>query len=344
MFYFCMFVATIKPMKKIIASFFLALTCIMPCRSFAWGKAGHELVAEIAFHYLDDATKQAVMKYLKRMTIEAASTWMDENRSDHFYDYMRTWHYIDITKGEEYHPSAEKNMLTVLNSAIYALQHKDGMKDKDIKQDLLLIFHLVGDLHQPLHTGYPEDKGGNTVEIKSPIYNGNLHSFWDTQIIEAENIKLDDCLALYNNFTAEEIKSINKLNVLQWMKQSRALLDGVYDFTDGKIDQAYIDKNKEVIKKQLLIGGLRLASILRNVFKVAQPQPSMGTAPANDTSAATNHLPAADYAKNGNSASQLMDAGNHASTDGTFSMGLFQIVANNSRQGRRQLTVPADRS
>jgi hypothetical protein len=264
-----MFAITIKLMKKIIASLSLLLMFAMPTYSYAWGKSGHEIVAQIAFNYLDEATKKEVMRYLKRMSIEQASTWMDENRSEPFYNYMRPWHYIDITKGEEYVPTAEKNMITVLKSAIYGLQHKETLSNKQISEYIKIIFHLVGDLHQPLHTGYPEDKGGNTIEIKSPIYNGNLHSFWDTQIIEAEGIKLKDCLDMYSLFSEAELKSINKINVLQWMKQSRSLLDQVYDFKDGKIERPYIDSNKIVIKRQLLIGGLRLASVLRDAFKPA---------------------------------------------------------------------------
>ena len=276
-------------MKKKLVVFYFLLLLTLPTQSFAWGKKGHELVAEIAFNYLDSATKQAVMKYLKNITIEEAATWMDENRSNRFYDYMRTWHYIDIDKGQEYQPSTEKNMLTILNSAFVSLQHKENLKERQIKEYLLIIFHLIGDLHQPLHTGYPSDKGGNSVEIESPIFNGNLHSFWDTQIIELENIKLEECLEFYSTFSTEELKTINKINFLQWMKQSRNLLDGLYNFTDGKIDRAYIDSNKIVIKKQLLIAGLRLANVLKNIFKGNAIQPEKGNVAIIDSSA-TNQL------------------------------------------------------
>ena len=273
-------------MKKKLVVFYFLLLLTLPTQSFAWGKKGHELVAEIAFNYLDSATKQAVMKYLKNITIEEAATWMDENRSNRFYDYMRTWHYIDIDKGQEYQPSTEKNMLTILNSAFVSLQHKENLKERQIKEYLLIIFHLIGDLHQPLHTGYPSDKGGNSVEIESPIFNGNLHSFWDTQIIELENIKLEECLEFYTTFSTEELKTINKINFLQWMKQSRNLLDGLYNFTDGKIDRAYIDSNKIVIKKQLLIAGLRLANVLKNIFKGNAIQPEKGNVAIVDSSTA----------------------------------------------------------
>jgi hypothetical protein len=43
--------------------------------------------------YLNKGVKDSVQKYLGTMTFEEASTWMDDVRSDHSYDYMKTWHY-----------------------------------------------------------------------------------------------------------------------------------------------------------------------------------------------------------------------------------------------------------
>ena len=235
-------------------------------KSLAWGREGHHLVAEIAFHYLDDKTKDAVKHYLGKMSIEDAATWMDDNRGNNYYDYMKTWHYINIEKGDKYSSVKEKNIVVILNSAIKLLEKKETLSDAKIKEYLLMIFHLVGDIHQPLHNGYPEDRGGNSIEIESPIYSGNLHSLWDTQIIESKGIGVNDCLKMYNTYTKEQIEAFKKIEVLKWMYQSRTFLDSAYDFKDGKITQEYIDRNAVVIKKQLLIAGLRLAAVLKDIF------------------------------------------------------------------------------
>ena len=235
-------------------------------KSMAWGKTGHHLVAEIAFHYLDDKTKAQVKHYLGKMSIDDAATWMDDIKSDNFYDYMKPWHYVDIEKGQKFHNSPEKNAVVILNSAIKLLEKKENMKDAKIKEYLMIIFHLVGDIHQPLHTGYPGDKGGNSISISSPIFNGNLHTFWDSRMLESKDVTMEDCLKQYDSYTKEEIQNIQKIDVLKWMNQSRSLLDGVYDFKDGNIDQAYIDKNVIVIEKQLLIAGLRLAAVMNDIF------------------------------------------------------------------------------
>ena len=255
-------------MKKVCLLFVLAaMFFTIPSRTYAWGAKGHGLVAEIAYHFLDDSTKSLVKKYIDNMSLEEMATWMDENRSNSYYDYMKPCHYIDMEKGEVYKPSAEKNLLTVLFSAITELRHMDGLKRKRIREDILLIFHLVGDLHQPLHTGYTSDKGGNTIDVHAQNFSSNLHSAWDTQILETEGINLDKCLQTYATFTSAEIDSFKKIQVLKWMYQSRSYLDTVYNFKDGYLDSNYIKTASNIIKKQLVIGGLRLAAILTDAFK-----------------------------------------------------------------------------
>lgn len=256
--------------KGIVALLLVTLMMTVPGRSFAWGKRGHELVAQIAYHFLDDATREIVKKYLGNLSFDEAANWMDNERSNSYYNYMRTWHYLDIDKGMEYDKnSTERNILTVLHSAIVDLRQYKTLKRKDIKRDILLIFHLVGDLHQPLHTGYAIDKGGNTIEITSPVVGGNLHSVWDTQIPEYKNLTLDSLLQTYATLDTAEVASIKKINELKWMYQSRSLLDTVYNFKNNYLDLDYINRSAIVIKKQLVIAGLRLASIFTEAFRGA---------------------------------------------------------------------------
>ncbi len=248
----------------------LATSFFLPRNSFAWSAKGHQLVAQVAFHYLDDSTKERVMKYLGKMSIEEASTWMDDMRSNDYYTYMRPWHYIDVEKGKEYSATAaDRNILIILNSAIEELRNMNDHKFKGIRNDLFILFHLVGDLHQPLHTGYPEDKGGNTtyVPFLQKSNSLNLHGIWDDAIISTKNITLEDCLKQYDTYTTDEINAIQQVNVLSWFHDSRLLLDNVYGYKNNFIDQQYVDESAEIIKKQILKAGLRLAAVLKETFK-----------------------------------------------------------------------------
>lgn len=255
-------------MKKTLSFLFaIVFASVLPSLSFAWGKKGHEIVAGIASALLDSNTKQTVQKYLDTITFEHASVWMDEVRSDHKYDYMKPWHYVNIEKGKEYVETKDDNIINALNKAIGELEHRSDLTDSAVKRNLLIIFHLVGDLHMPLHAGYGADKGGNTIKVKYLDHDGNLHWIWDTEIIETEHITTEDCMTIVKHYKKKKLAKIGNIDVESWMYGSRSYLDNVYDFNNNVIDQAYADKNKEIIENQLATAGIRLAAVLEKMFK-----------------------------------------------------------------------------
>ncbi|RYZ18599.1 MAG: hypothetical protein EOO16_22085 [Chitinophagaceae bacterium] len=252
-------------MKRWFLAPLLLLLLAAPTRSWAWGKQGHEMVAQIAFHFLDPAVRQKVLKALDGFSIEEAATWMDDARANHSFDAMRPWHYIDIEKGKDYQPAADKNALTILNGVIGKLQQQASFTG-NAQRDLLLLFHLVGDIHQPLHTGYPADKGGNSINVDYDNSQVNLHSLWDTRLIIDEKITVADCLNLYATWPPERAEAVRNTGLMGWMTESRALLPQVYAFSEGRIDKSYCAQNKALVEQQLLSAGLRLARVLERSF------------------------------------------------------------------------------
>jgi len=256
----------LPPMKKIILVAIIGMIFSTE-HAWAWGARGHGLVAEVAFSLLDSATKERVHKYFSDMTIEQAANWMDNIRSDHKYDYMKTWHYADAEKGEPYTPAKDGDAVAEIKVCLEALKNKDKMSDENIRKNILILMHLVGDLHQPLHVGYGSDKGGNSVQVMYNDRGGNLHHMWDTEIIETEHISLNDCMKRLKNFDKEELDMLSVINIDNWMKQPRSQLNNVYSFKDGTLDEAYVKKNKVIIEDEIAIAGLRLAAILKSTFK-----------------------------------------------------------------------------
>jgi hypothetical protein len=234
----------------------------------AWGKKGHELVAQVAFHYLDDATKKNVLQYLDGMSIEQAANWMDAIKKNHANDFMKPYHYADMEQGTNTILEGD-NIITILTTTLRELDHKETLSHDEIKKRILFLFHLIGDLHQPLHIGYSSDKGGNKVQL---LFRGrkktNLHSVWDTEIIKYK--KIDSTAVLKSrNYTAQDLVKVKKINIIKWAKQSRAYLKKVYDFNNEEIDDNYIESNYPIIENQLLDAGIRLAAILEKYFKTA---------------------------------------------------------------------------
>jgi len=78
----------------------LAATMLLSIHNtLAWGRTGHHLIADITKSIMNETAKENVQKYLGNISFEEASVWMDEMRSDHQYDYMKPWHYINIERG-----------------------------------------------------------------------------------------------------------------------------------------------------------------------------------------------------------------------------------------------------
>lgn len=253
------------------AFFAMALTVALlsnPTRSFAWGHQGHALVAEVAFHYLDENTKKNVLQYLDGMSIEDAANWMDAIKSDHANDFMKPYHYIDFEKGSTQAPEGD-NIVTVLDRTLKELDHKETLSHDDIKRRILFLFHLIGDLHQPLHVGYPSDKGGNTFQLNfMGSYGSNLHATWDNNIIEYKATSLSDVLNS-KKYTPEELATVQKIDIIGWAKQSRGYLKEAYTVKNNKADDIYVDSVYPIIKTQLLDAGIRLAGVLEHYFKVS---------------------------------------------------------------------------
>lgn len=240
------------------------LSC--PLMSLAWGKTGHEIVAEIAMGTLSDHARQQVMQCLGPVSPESAAVWMDEQRSDPAYDFMKPWHYINIPEGQSYKPGNEENIINSITIAYRELQHRNTLCEDQARKDLMILFHLVGDLHQPLHTGYASDRGGNDIKLTFDGVPVNLHWAWDDLILQQQHITLEQCLELKRGLGAQELKAITAMDAVQWMQESRALLPEVYRFTGNEIGGAYAAAQAHRIRKQLLYAGLRLGALLQALF------------------------------------------------------------------------------
>lgn len=251
-------------MKKSIIIF--AIITVLTNTLFAWGKRGHEIVAQIAKHYLDKSVAKKVQSYLGKMSFEEAAVWMDQIKSNRSYDYMKPWHYINIDRDATYVKTSDPNIINALTDAINNLDINSYRTKEAINFNLKLVFHLIGDLHQPLHAGYGDDRGGNYALVKFRKKKTNLHFVWDESIIQYSNITVNDCIVFGNMLSPKEIKSIQKINPVEWLNDSRSLLPQVYNFKNGNLTESYIKSNTPLVKKQLLKAGLRLAAALNKAF------------------------------------------------------------------------------
>ena len=69
-------------------------------------------------------------------------------------------------------------------AADFAILHSPTATDPEKAAALVYLGHWLGDIHQPLHSSYRDDQGGNEVNSNGLCTN-NLHSTWDTCILQS---------------------------------------------------------------------------------------------------------------------------------------------------------------
>jgi hypothetical protein len=225
----------------------------------------------IAEQYLTAEAKSAIQQILPNEDLAEASTWPDEMRSnpDEFWQKTSSsWHYVTIPKGKNYvevgapdkgdaHTALDKFSLTLKNP-------KASMADKQLA--LRFIVHIIGDLHQPMHNGDGTDRGGNSLKLKFMWKDSNLHSVWDSGMIEHRGLSYTEWTArLSRKITPEQAKSWMQPDPLVWIAESIEIRDKVYPQED-EISWDYLYQNLPIATHRLQMGGVRIAAYLNMLF------------------------------------------------------------------------------
>ncbi len=233
---------------------------------FAWGLTGHKISGAIAADNIKPAVKDSLAVYLGAVPLSEQAAWMETIRVDKAYDHLRPYHYVNVANGQQYDTSSRGNIISELTVVVNELRNRHLYTKEHTAQNLKIVLDLIGDLHQPLNVGYPEDRGGNNVAVNFLGRPSNLHRVWHSDIIEQFGVTYEACSKLAKQLQYEQKKSYNQSDFIGWMNESRQLLPEVYQFKNPTIDAAYCNHNKPVIEKQLAISGLRLAELLNSLF------------------------------------------------------------------------------
>ena len=254
-------------MKKLICCLFL-FSLYSPL-GFSWGKTGHRIVGEIAQRNISAKTKKALVALLGTEDLWKSSTWPDEIRSDPKMRHTTPWHYVSIPTGKSYFDQKRNKDGDVIE-ALYRFEDilRDPKTPKDQKIEAVrFIVHFIGDLHQPLHVGLEEDRGGNTIRVKWFRNETNLHAVWDEEIIDDEKLSYTEYSTYLNKFTPDELKDWKKGTYLDWSVESMELRPKVYDIPENKsLGYEYAYKVKPIIEMRLKQAGIRLAFVLDRIF------------------------------------------------------------------------------
>jgi hypothetical protein len=252
-------------MKKIII---LLLFTVCYAHVNAWGPTGHRATGWIADKYLNKKARKEIERVLSGQSLAMASTWMDEIRSDSAYDYTADWHWVTLQDGQTYEQS-EKNpkgdIIQALEKIITELKSKTLTPEEETKRVKMLI-HLIGDIHQPLHVGGGSDRGGNDVRISWFRNESNLHRVWDSEMIDDTKLSYSELGQSLDKPTPAQLTGWQNSSVKDWAYESMAYRKQVYDYGNGKLGYQYSYKYFHIVRYRLLQAGIRMASVLNEIY------------------------------------------------------------------------------
>ena len=247
----------------------LAFCLCLVLKSFGWGQTGHRAVAQVAMNHLDKKAKKELFKIMGHESLVEASTWMDNIKSDSKWDFARSWHYVTIPEGETYESSEKEKD----GDAVEAIRRmidiiKDDVSSKIEKRNAVaMLVHLIGDIHQPLHVGNGEDKGGNDVKIKWFYEKSNLHRIWDSEMIDSKQMSYSELAKMVDHPHEKDIANIDNTDISIWLQEAMALRPQVYDIGEKDyLSYDYQYKNWGTVKEQIEKAGRRLAAVLNEAF------------------------------------------------------------------------------
>ena len=256
-------------MRKIL---FICLAMLIPTLASAWGQKGHDVVAYIAEKHLSKRTLKRVTEVLDGNSLVYVANWMDNASHTDEYAYTKTWHYVNVDPDEGSYNNSTKtssgDVVTAINGIVERI--KSGtLTDEQERAELMMLIHLVGDMHCPMHAGMKSDRGGNGTKVKYFGKQRNLHSVWDSEIVEsAHRWSYSEWQQQVDRASRKEQKRIAQGCPNDWIEEAVLLARDIYtrSSTGENLSYDYVAHYAPVVEQQLLKGGIRLAKILEELY------------------------------------------------------------------------------
>ncbi len=277
----------------------LAMLASLSARpALAWHDDGHRIVGEIADRNLSPKVRERVLALLADMpdydTLASAATWPDQQaKLDTQFGFVSPSHYVNLrgptTPRQLYQACMAQAGCVATGITYYAdILRSERASDQQKGEALRFLIHFVGDVHQPLHAGHREDKGGNDIAdlrlleyTPSSTDRTNLHALWDGGIIfiALAREQLD-----WQRWAARLDGQISKAqrerwamsdSAYDWIEESRLFAaangylhaDGVREVRKGDVlGEDWYAHNRPIVEQRLQQGGVRLAALLEDIF------------------------------------------------------------------------------
>ena len=254
-----------------------ALLALLPTPMFAWGAKGHSVIAEVAERGLSPNVARQVRDLTfsapLRNTASLPDDWRGQEERGERQGNTGNLHFVNIPNDQlTFDPARDckedQCVVAAIEKYTGILRDKSQPKDKR-REALTFVVHFVGDVHQPLHAGGAHDRGGNDVKVRYLGVETNLHSVWDSMVIEWGPENVDDYATqlLEHELRGRAIAELQTGTAVDWANESHyAAVHESYDIGNGNLGGEYAQHNIGVIYERLLRGGLRLRKVLEDAL------------------------------------------------------------------------------
>ncbi len=236
----------------------------------AWTDAGHRIVAQIATEHLTPGAQQEVGRLLALQgaaSLPDVSMWADLAKAVPFL--TQPSHVVHMPlDGRPYDPDRDCRNGRCALAALAEHESILGDPGADAASRataLNMVVHLVGDLHQPLHTS--ADTGQRSIVWRGRTM--TLHRFWDEEIVAARNA---DWRTLAAAVGAGGCADAGHADAVAWAEEGRdiardAILSDPRVAGSGRaLPEDHAADAWPVAEKRLRLAGCRLAALLNHLF------------------------------------------------------------------------------
>ena len=266
-------------MKRVISLLLISACACMYCLpAFGWGQEGHRIIAKIAYDNLNRKAKKNVDAILGKQGIIYYANWADELKSDNIYpqSIKDGWHFQDFPAGLSdsivadaliHYPTEGGNLYRVLDSLELDMAAEQISRTNMIHTSRFIV-HLSGDRYCPMHMAHMDDKGGNAVKMKWFGRDTNLHTVWDTKLIESQGYSYTEYAEMLQHEYKDIKRQIEQASDEQLLVDSYHVTEAIYKYQeiwDGNTYH-YIYTWRQPMERQLYIAGIRLAKLLNSIF------------------------------------------------------------------------------
>ena len=240
----------------------------------AWGSMGHRLVAQLAWDGLTPRARSEITRLLDGESLADAAVWADRIREDR--RDTSPLHYVNIPAGA---PAYDADQYCRQDRCVIGAVEKyrrilgdSAAPRADRREALRFLLHFAGDLHQPLHVSDKGDRGGNSLAVTWRGRSENLHTLWDSGLLEAwapsEGGYLKTLRKNVQRMSGEQRASVAAGSVAGWAMEGNALAARVaYQARAGDIlGSDYLRAAGPVLDLTISRAGLRLARMLNEAL------------------------------------------------------------------------------